>query len=424
MNRIEGSDEGFSLALLSRVAEQVFARHALVAMPTAEALHRLGFRPQDKGGVDLRWQARERRNSMLVGAGPGPYGRTWHLTGWYRVDGEWQHVDAVLADREPLGKVALALLDMWREAFGPAIRPPGPLDIGRIYEQRREKLGRLQLDPPRLELDGPAFRKVREQIRKRERGAGDSFARLSATHGMLRIETVCSVYGVPAQGGLGPECQVPVVDLLGIPDTCVRGSSIGLDRGWATLAVDWYCLRILNPSPPASDRASVYRSLLTGTFASGTAAGNGSSDGLNLHASPLERPGPPAAPDGDLGGMFDLTGCFFTTDRSDSAFTDRGPLQCPLSAGAQGRLARSGWSPDDAGMVPAAPLAGKFWWVRGSIARVYPGAVPGTSDDVQTTEDLFAAIARGYPAIVMDGPFDTKDDGHYALDVAWESPNA
>lgn len=75
-------------------------------------------------------------------------------------------------------------------------------------------------------------------------------------------------------------------------------------------------------------------------------------------------------------------------------------------------------------MIPAASYAGKFWWVRGSVARINPAAGPGTADDVQTTEDLFAAIERGHPAIVMDGPFDTKDDGHYALDVAWESPGS
>jgi len=101
-----------------------------------------------------------------------------------------------------------------------------------------------------------------------------------------------------------------------------------------------------------------------------------------------------------------------------------GYLKCSLSAAALARLAQAGCVADVEGLIAATPFAGKFWWVRGSIARLYPDAGPGTADDVQTTEDLFAAIARGYPAIVMDGPFDTKDDGHYALDVAWESPNS
>lgn len=419
MNGKRTLEDEFDQAQLRAVAEQVLARHALEVMPTPDALHKLGFRPQAEGSAELRWDARERRRTLLVDAAPGPVRSAWHLTGQYKADGSYRRVEFALGEREPVGKVALRLLDMWRKAYGPSARPPGPLDIGRIYEQHREKLGRLDLGLPRLVLDGPAFRKVRGRMRQRERGAGGTTARLSAAKGMLRIETVYSIYGVPAKGGLGLDCLVPVADLLTIPDTCMRGASIGLDRGWATLVIDWYCIRILNPSPEAQG-PSVYQSLLTGTYAPACATEMGSRDELDPKGIPHEKPARPATANDDPEGTFDLTGCFFTTDRSDSAFLDREPLRCPLSFSARQRLMRLGWP--TASDIPAAGLAGKFWWVRGSIARVYQHAGPGTADDVQTTEALFAAIAAGHPAIVMNGPFETKDDGHYALDVAWESP--
>jgi hypothetical protein len=52
----------------------------------------------------------------------------------------------------------------------------------------------------------------------------------------------------------------------------------------------------------------------------------------------------------------------------------------------------------------------------------FENPIPGSSDDVWSTEDLFDANLQGFPAQIMVGPFDTRDDAHYALDVAWKSP--
>jgi hypothetical protein len=71
-------------------------------------------------------------------------------------------------------------------------------------------------------------------------------------------------------------------------------------------------------------------------------------------------------------------------------------------------------------LVPAAPFSGKFWWTR-IIDRLSPGAQKGWREDVQSTDEVFVAIAGGAEVWVRGGPYDTREDGHYELDVAWES---
>lgn len=78
------------------------------------------------------------------------------------------------------------------------------------------------------------------------------------------------------------------------------------------------------------------------------------------------------------------------------------------------------------GLVPASGLRGRFWWTRSGLDRKYPDAAPtnGTYDEVLTTEEIFAAIASGFPVWVKDGPFESRDRADYALDVAWEAPDS
>lgn len=410
--------------------EQRVARMSLDIVPVDRALRDIGFAPQSDNGPDLRWEGSAWDRTMVFGAGPGRVGY-WSLSGWYKVAGEWFNQDAEVEATGHRGRPVEALLTMWRQAFGPSVRPPGALDIGRLYEQHREKLGRLDMELPRIELDGPAFRALRQRLRRRFGHHTDAVATLAVVDGALRVSIADAVFNVPARGGLGVDCQVGVCDLIGIPPSCLRGRVIRMERGWSTLTVDWYSIGIRNSAPeevqsspgaPATKAGLgqspvVYDALLTGTFAATNGVGAEAASGA------VERePVNPSEDEVDTGP--DLCECFFTKDHSDAVFVLLGYLRCPLSPPALARLANAGRSPNAEGPIAATPFAGKFWWVRGSVARIYPGAGPGTADDVQTTEDLFAAIACGHPVIVMDGPFDTKDDGHYALDAAWESPDA
>lgn len=115
-------------------------------------------------------------------------------------------------------------------------------------------------------------------------------------------------------------------------------------------------------------------------------------------------------------------GCYFVADARGALGLPVGTHHCFLASSSESRIRSMGRHLDGLGRIEAYLLRDKFWWVRGSVHRIYPNAGPGSYDDTQSTEELFDAIRQGFPARVMDGPFDTREDAHYALDVAWESP--
>lgn len=123
-----------------------------------------------------------------------------------------------------------------------------------------------------------------------------------------------------------------------------------------------------------------------------------------------------------------LTNCYFADARRGRAHESPGPgafvCECPGLGGAHLRPSELHF--DGAGLAAASALRGRFWWTRGDIDRKYPDAAPsrGTYDEVLSTEEIFAAIAGGFEVWVMDGPFGSREDAHYALDVAWESPDS
>lgn len=229
--------------LFASDVEQSMARIALEVAPADATLRQLGFVPQSADGPDLRWEGTEWDMTMLVGAGPSRKGH-WALTGWYKVAGEWQQQNAEVAAHGQRGKVAATLLSMWRQAFGRAVRPPGALDLGRIFEQQRERFGRPDMSLPRLELDGPAFRATRQRLQRRFGKDAAAVASLAVSDGALRVSVAGSTFTVPAGGGFGLGCDVALGDLIGIPPSCLRGGVIRMERGWSVLTIDWYCIRI------------------------------------------------------------------------------------------------------------------------------------------------------------------------------------
>lgn len=99
-----------------------------------------------------------------------------------------------------------------------------------------------------------------------------------------------------------------------------------------------------------------------------------------------------------------------------------GSLKCRLSGISTLLLHKRGTFLNEAGVLESYRVADKFWWVRGLATRIYPNAGPGTYDDCLCTQEIFDLIEQGHEIQVMDGPFMTHDDAHYALDLAWESP--
>lgn len=129
-----------------------------------------------------------------------------------------------------------------------------------------------------------------------------------------------------------------------------------------------------------------------------------------------------------MGDDDSLANCYFADTRRGREPAPPGAgarvCECPGLGGVW--LRKSDLRFEDTGLVPASTLRGRFWWTRGGLDRKYPDAAPtkGTYDDVLSTEEIFATIAAGFEVWVMDGPFGSREDAHYALDVAWESPDS
>ena len=74
---------------------------------------------------------------------------------------------------------------------------------------------------------------------------------------------------------------------------------------------------------------------------------------------------------------------------------------------------------------------GRFWWVevpplsfRLTRYQFPPAPSPSSAHThtVVSTDELAATLACGTSVFIHDGPFDSRDAAHYALDVACEAP--
>jgi hypothetical protein len=123
-----------------------------------------------------------------------------------------------------------------------------------------------------------------------------------------------------------------------------------------------------------------------------------------------------------------LANCYFADTRwgREPEAPEAGALICEYPGLSGVYLRPSDLRFEDTGLVPASALRGCFWWTRGGLDKKYPDAAPtkGTYDGVLSAEEICAAIAAGFEVWVMDGPFGSREDAHYVLDVAWESPDS
>jgi len=88
------------------------------------------------------------------------------------------------------------------------------------------------------------------------------------------------------------------------------------------------------------------------------------------------------------------------------------------------RLLRLGQDLPEERWLSADQFFGKYWYIDRSTEPLALALAKQRSQtaEVVTTEKLFDLLDRGYGVIAKDGPFETEEDGTYALDVAWESP--
>lgn len=230
-------------AQLEKAVGLVGTHHALAVVPVGLALEELGFQTQEPDTEALHWHSKTGGVELQVAAYPEMFGQ-WRIVG-IRVGGrEAMFDERVLAAELPRGKAAEVVLSMWRNAFGKTLRPPGALDLGRLYEQHREILAQIDLHLPRVHLDGQMLRANRRWIAERHGHEADAWLSVAFADGLLRLSIVGSIYAVPGQGTLGDAFELSLVDFMAIPPTCLRGSRITLERTVASLSVRWYSMAI------------------------------------------------------------------------------------------------------------------------------------------------------------------------------------
>jgi hypothetical protein len=88
--------------------------------------------------------------------------------------------------------------------------------------------------------------------------------------------------------------------------------------------------------------------------------------------------------------------------------------------------------PGEPQVYPSDMFAGKFWFIGLSVAAMdYPPFQPAGSPTPQaemkagthqtaSTEEIGTILEQGFPVGVISGPFDTRDQAHYSLDLFWE----
>jgi hypothetical protein len=99
----------------------------------------------------------------------------------------------------------------------------------------------------------------------------------------------------------------------------------------------------------------------------------------------------------------EIDGTFFVTETFDRRRLGDRVRLIAIPPGCSRQLAKQGWTEP----IPFSALQGKWW-------------VCGLSGGVRKSEEL--GSAAGSMREITDGPFATKDDADYALDVLWESP--
>ncbi len=225
-------------AAVIRAVEYVAIEHALEVVPVPVALKELCFRTTF-GSEDgaWRWSGMHQGVELVVMAGPDLFGTRWSIVGKCVTSREMMWDERFVLAEEPRGKIALLILDLWREAFGKDAPAPGHFDLGRRFEQHQADLKRIGTGPPTLLVDGEILRATRRWIAQRH-GWGDVEVgplpdlplALSHGDGSLRLEVAGAVYTVPASGVWVEDCAVWLGEFLAIHPQRLRGHTVSVER--------------------------------------------------------------------------------------------------------------------------------------------------------------------------------------------------
>jgi len=207
-------------------------------VPIAVVLHELCFIPDRPGDEDTRWRwsGTHEGVELYVFAGQDMFG-LWNLTGTCIQPREKMFHEQVLPEKAPRGLAVMRIAKMWQLAFSRDVPVPGRFEIGLLYERHLAEMRSLEVGLPTLRADGKVLRATRGWLSERMRLAQgevgpppDVRMRLIFGDGLLRLEAGDCVYGVPARGVWGGDCEVSLREFLAIPYWQLRGYEVALER--------------------------------------------------------------------------------------------------------------------------------------------------------------------------------------------------
>jgi hypothetical protein len=242
-------------AAIGRATVTLEIERALEVLNTESLLREMGFAslPPDGESV-MEWNTSYRGTPLKVMAGPDMFGSTWGITGKCIQARSAMWDERRVLNEEPRGKLALLVLDLWREAFGNLAPVPEQLQIALIYEQHRRDKAAVHIGLPTLYVDGEVFRACRRWLAERHAGELESVKDPSAPSlklkfdgAMLHLETHQQHFACPAQGGWVEDCEVPLRTLVDAAPRDLRGGWLRLTRYLDYLTLQSHPLPLMNP---------------------------------------------------------------------------------------------------------------------------------------------------------------------------------
>lgn len=225
--------------LLRKAGEQVLLQKALEIVATPIALHEIGFKAASTSGRELHWTGIHEGVELRVSASLDLFDR-WLLTGMSHSSRHWQYEECVLPNEIQRGKVFLAVLDVWRTAYGRSM-VPDLLLLGDLYERHLADMRRMNPGPPVLYADPQIFRATLKWLTERHLKTPDSAHELSLAFAdellWLRIDD--KTYTCPADGQWIADYAISAVDLANLPPKGRRGQ-IRIEQALDHIIVNGY----------------------------------------------------------------------------------------------------------------------------------------------------------------------------------------
>ncbi|MBK6972668.1 MAG: hypothetical protein IPH26_06835 [Sterolibacteriaceae bacterium] len=225
-------------SLLEKAAEQAFLAHSLALVATPVALREMGFRSMAGSEEALQFKRAHAGVELRIDA-TADWLANWRLTGISHSARHAQYSEKLLPNEVARGKVFLAVLQIWREAFGNAGMPEC-LELAVLYERHQASMNRIHVRRPVLTVDPKVFRAILRWMQEQEHKLLDpqGDVTLAFSDGLLRLATGNVAYGCAAWGDWVDDCVVVRQDLLALSGPLARARQIRIEQAADHLGIN------------------------------------------------------------------------------------------------------------------------------------------------------------------------------------------